>query len=127
MANPNVHGGLAIGVCGHIPQGSEVHTIRLTGSVMYNSNNGLVGDCTEFEDVEKGVKMVEGSVFGIKHDVCSHSLDWYYNQVKIGTSRLKKDCPLIEILYPVFALYVPDQSVQVQFHSGPPPFEGDSG
>merc|ERR1712061_613670 len=61
LANPDPRGGLALGVCNHIPTGTEIHSIRLNGSVMYNSNNGIIGDCIDSSDVEQGIQLLEGN------------------------------------------------------------------
>lgn len=117
-------GGLAIGVMGHIPQGTEIHTIRLTDAVMYNSNNGLLSDVMTKEDaanVEKGVVFKEGCTVGIRHDPGTHSLQYIFNGRSIGTAALRDDClDKMKDLYPVFALYVPGQQVQVEFRAALP-------
>ena len=43
LHNPDTRGGLAIGVCDHLPSGPETHSIHLQSCVLYNSNNGLLG------------------------------------------------------------------------------------
>jgi len=124
VSNPNVHGGLAVGVCGHIPQGTEVHSIRLMGSVLYNSGNSLISDVTESQDLPKGIQFEDNCTFGVKYDVNERALHWYYNQDHIGTSHFKKDCyEKMTKLYPIFALYVPGQMIEVTFYPGLPPFE----
>lgn len=121
ISNPNIAGGLAIGVCGHIPTGTEVHTIRLTDSVLYNSNNGPLGDCLDAEDLVRELKFEEGSVLGIKNDMINHALVWYYNHKQIGTVVLKEECiERMKTMYPVFALYVPGQRIKVDFNALPP-------
>lgn len=121
LANPNTSGGLAIGVCNHIPQGSEVHSIRLPDSVMYNSNNGPIGDCIDAEDLVKELKLEENATLGIKIDLANHCLVWYYNLKPIGTTIFKEECiDKMRQLYPVFALYVPDQKIKVDFTALPP-------
>merc|ERR1712190_531271 len=70
LSNPDQKkGGLAVGVCGHVPTGTEVHSIRIPDAVWYNSNSGLIGAAIAVENVTKGIQLAEGSVLGIKHDV----------------------------------------------------------
>lgn len=144
MANPHyfeVHvvgnpgagtsGGLAIGVSGHIPQGKETHTIRLPGSVVYNSGLGVVdsGDVlvkTEdyqlHDQVKPEMMFAEGDVVGIRHDPASHSLQWYLNRKRLGTTVIREHLhDDFRLLWPVFALYVPGQRLQVDFRLEPQP------
>jgi hypothetical protein len=125
--NPNSKGGMAIGVCGHIPQGNEVHQIRLSDSILYNSNNGIIGDCIEAEDVQKELPFEAGGVIGIKNDMSHHRLVWYYKTSpdaelqQIGSSILKQESlDRMRALYPVFALYVPGQRIKVNFTAPEP-------
>jgi len=121
LSNPNTSGGLAVGVCGHIPAGDEVHSIRLADSVLYNSHNGLMGDCFESDDVEKGVQLLQGDVLGIRHDISKHCVQWYYNSRLIGSSPIKEDSvEKMRIMYPVFGLYAPDTIIQVDFNPPDP-------
>jgi len=117
-------GGLAIGVMGHVPQGPEIHTIRLQSSVMYNSNNGLISDVmdqADMDNVQKGVILTEGSTIGVRHDPATHSLQYFFNGRSIGTAAIKENClDKMRDLFPVFALYVPDQVIQVEFRAAPP-------
>lgn len=114
-------GGLAIGMIGHIPQGPEVHSIRLPGSVMYNSNNGVLSDVVsqeEKDNVQKGIMLTEGSTFGIRHDPATHGLQFIFNGRSIGTAAIREDClDRMQELFPVFALYVPEQCIQVEFRA----------
>merc|ERR1712060_220737 len=93
LANPDPRGGLAIGVCSHVPNGPEIHSIRLEHSCMYNSNNGLIGDVydQEFTDVAEKIQLVEGNTFGVKHDVGTHTLLWFHNRMYIGKSPFRAD------------------------------------
>merc|ERR1719409_2542850 len=121
LENPDPRGGLAVGVCNHVPQDAEIHTIRLTNSVLYNSNNGLVGDAFGAEDVAKGLQLNKGSSLGIKHDLATHSLTWYLNRQPVGTCQFKVDMvENMRVMYPCFALYVPNQEISVAFHIDPP-------
>lgn len=119
LCNPDPRGGLAVGVCGHLPCGAEVHSIRPQGSVLYNSNNGLIGDCVDgAEDVSRGVQLLAGSTLGVRHDACSHSFTWYHDGARLGECVLKPDClESMCSIYPVFALFVPEQAIQVDFHA----------
>lgn len=122
MANPDkMKGGLAIGVCGHMPEGKEIHTIRLNHTIFYSSNNGLIGDDVAVHNVEKGIQFIEGSVLGIRHDITSRSLFWYHNRLLIGGCSLKKESiENFRVLYPVFALFCPNQKIQVDFSANNP-------
>lgn len=116
LTNPNPKGGLAVGVCGHIPTGSEVNTIRLTHSVLFNSGVGLVGDSISLENVEKNKPLKEGVTIGVKHDVHSHTLNWYYNKIFIGSSSLVlENLEHMRQLYPVFGLLYPGTRISVDF------------
>lgn len=122
--NPNSKGGLAIGVCGHVPQGNEVHSISLPDSILYNSCNGILGDCIDGHDVIKELSLEGGSVIGMRNDMGSHRVIWYYKSKdmatvqKIGSTIIRKDSiERMRSLYPVFALYVPDQRVRVNFNA----------
>jgi len=116
LDNPNSSGGLAIGVCGHIPSGDEIHSIRLADSILYNSHNGLVGDCLEADDVEKGLQLRQGDKLGIRNEISKNCLIWYLNYQPIGTSIIRPECvERMRAMYPVFALYAPDTRIQVDF------------
>lgn len=124
LKNPGVgsSGGMAIGIAGHAPTGSEVHTILLPDVVMYTSGNGLVGNVvepSEQNNVKSGVLFEQGTTLGIRHDPATHSLQWYFNGQLIGTCVLKEDVldDRMRLLFPVFALYVPGQVIQVEFRS----------
>jgi hypothetical protein len=125
--NPNCKGGMAIGVCGHIPQGSEVHSISVPDCMLYNSCNGILGDCIDGHDVKKELPLEAGSTIGIKNDLQSHRVLWYYKSKdslkveKIGSTILREDAlDRMRQLYPVFAMYVPDQRVKVHFNAVDP-------
>lgn len=127
LANPDTRGGLAIGICDHVPQGHEVHSIRLSGCVMYNSNNGIIGDVVGQEsEVQPKIQFEKGSKLGIKYDVASRTLHWYFNAHPIGSSTFKSEDEdpggrhPMKTLYPVFALYCPDQKIQVDFNATMP-------
>lgn len=116
MENPDSRGGLALGVCGHIPSGSEVHSIGLKDSIMYNSNNGLIGDCIGDEDVQKELELIKGMSFGILHNVTQRSLTFYVDREPVGSVAIRRDClDRMRTLYPVFAMYVPEQKIKVDF------------
>lgn len=62
------------------------------------------------------MEFVEGSTVGVRHDVTTHSLSWFFNGRSIGTSALKEEMhEKMRELFPVFALYVPDQVMHVEF------------
>lgn len=116
LANPNPKGGLAVGVCGHVPHGTEVNTIRLQHSVLFNSNVGVVGDSIALENVEKNKPLKEGVTLGVKHDVHSHTINWYYNKICIGTSMLEiANLEHMRQLYPVFGLLYPGTKISIDF------------
>jgi len=125
LANPDSRGGLAIGVCNHIPQGTEIHSIRLQCCVLYNSNNGVLGDVLGEHDVQPKLELKEGETIGIRHDVASKTLQWFHNRVYIGTSTFKQESlEHLATIYPVFGLYVPDQAISVDFRAAAPEFPG---
>jgi len=123
MKNPasGSSGGLALGVMGHVPQGPEIHTIRLPNAVMYNSNNGILSevvDQAERDKVTKGVVLTDGTTMGVRHDPASRSLEFFYNGDSIGSVKIKDDAlDRMRELFPVFALYVPGQVIQVEFRT----------
>ncbi|CAK8988223.1 Malonyl-CoA-acyl carrier protein transacylase [Durusdinium trenchii] len=90
LHNPDTRGGLAIGVCDHLPSGPETHSIHLQSCVLYNSNNGLLGDCIAEHDVKGGLMLAEGERLGISHDVVSQTLQWYHNGQSIGKSTFRE-------------------------------------
>jgi hypothetical protein len=123
LKNPDAKtGGLAVGVCGHIPTDhTELNSIRFPRAIFYNSHNGLVGEDIATENVQKGIKLVEGSVIGIRHDVQTRALSWYHNRVLLGTCTLKLDSlERMRVLYPVFALFTSDQKIEVDFLAASP-------
>jgi len=125
VANPDPKGGwCAFGVCTHIPSGQEVHSIRVPESAMYASNNGVIGNMVANEDAEnvaKGIKFTEGSIVGIRHDVGSKSLQWYFNRKLLGTTAIKEEMlEKAQSLFPVFALCEPEQQIEVNFHPDEP-------
>mmetsp|Transcript_2413 Transcript_2413/g.4765 ORF Transcript_2413/g.4765 Transcript_2413/m.4765 type:complete len:378 (+) Transcript_2413:104-1237(+) len=119
VSNPGAdRGGLAIGVCGHKPTGPELHTVRIADVVLYNSNVGLIGDAVGPENVAKGISLSEGTLLGVKHDVSTHTLQWYYNRLSIGISSLKeKSLERMRVVYPVFGLMNQNQKIEVDFTS----------
>lgn len=124
--NGETRGGLAFGICGHIPQGSEVHTIRLTDCVLYNSAIGLIGDAFAAENVTKGIVFAEGSTVGVKHDVRTHRLDWFYNRACIGSSSIKQESQeKLAQIYPVVALGAKGQKAEVNFVAPAPREKGE--
>mmetsp|Transcript_79959 Transcript_79959/g.226219 ORF Transcript_79959/g.226219 Transcript_79959/m.226219 type:complete len:385 (+) Transcript_79959:52-1206(+) len=122
LANPDARaGGLAVGVIGHIPQGPDVYSICLPDAVVYNSGKGLVGEMAAVDNVTKGLKLSEGTVLGIKHDIYTRSLHWYHNGISIGACSLEKEgLERMRVLYPMFALMTPEQKIQVDFSATNP-------
>lgn len=117
LANPaSGQGGLAVGVCGHRPTEKDAHSIRFPGAVVYNSSTGLVGDCIDMENVTKKIPFKEGSLIGVKHDIANRSLVWYVDRLNVGTSLFQQDkLEDLRVLFPIVALYVPGQRVQIDF------------
>lgn len=124
LKNPDPMGGCAFGVCSHIPAGKEVHSIRLPESVMYASNNGVIGDLVTIDDAEnvgKKVQLAEGTVLGVRHEVGTHSLQWFVDKKLLGQTPIKEE--MIEKtrnLYPIFALCDPEQTIEVEFRASVP-------
>lgn len=127
-SNSEVKGGLAIGICGHIPQGPEIHSIRMKDSVMYNSVVGLVGDAFAAENVAKGILLAEGSCIGVRHDARTHTLEWFVNRSSIGSSLIRRESheKLLQ-MYPVVALSAKGQKVEVNFVVASPFARADQG
>jgi len=122
LANPETKdGGLAVGVCGHIPQGKDIYSICIPDSVIYNSGKGLVGSNIAIDNVAKGIKLVESSVLGVKSDPYTNSLVWYFNGIGIGTCWLKpENLETMRVFYPVFGLMTPKQKLEVDFKATGP-------
>jgi len=127
LKNPGsgTSGGLGFGVCNRIPQGPEIHSIRLQSSVMYSSGNGLIGDVVDYDEIDKvraGCELAEGCTMGIRNDPASHSLQWYFNGELIGACTFKEECwENLRLMFPIFALYVPGQTLSVEFRSSNQP------
>jgi len=117
LHNPDTRGGLALGVCGHLPSGTETHSIRLQQCVLYNSNNGLLGDSIGEHDVQGGLKLSDGESLGVCHEVILGVLQWYHNGRFIGSSSFKERWTSV---FPVFGLYVPGQSIAIDFQASQP-------
>jgi len=128
LSNQEQRAGLAIGICGHIPQGGEIHTIRLADCVMYNSTIGIIGDAFSIENVTKGIRFENGDVIGIKHDAVTHRLEWFHNRQSLGCVSLKPTSleRLLQI-YPVVALMSKGQQIEVMFSKSAPASKGESG
>mmetsp|Transcript_65852 Transcript_65852/g.142875 ORF Transcript_65852/g.142875 Transcript_65852/m.142875 type:complete len:380 (+) Transcript_65852:135-1274(+) len=119
LANPDpTKGGLAFGICGHQPSGNEVFSIQLPDAILYNSHAGLVSQCVGMENVSKRIHFSAGSVVGLKHDISTRSLHWYFNRLCVGSCTIQPEvCEDFRVLFPVFALYVPGQKIQVDFRA----------
>mmetsp|Transcript_65795 Transcript_65795/g.152880 ORF Transcript_65795/g.152880 Transcript_65795/m.152880 type:complete len:298 (-) Transcript_65795:105-998(-) len=117
LENPDIKfGGLGVGVCGHIPQGTEIYSICTPDAVIYNSGKGIVGSHVAIDNVAKGIQLETGSVLGIKHDVFERNLQWFFNGLCIGTCWLKPEAlERMRVLYPVVGLMTPQQKVEVDF------------
>mmetsp|Transcript_46343 Transcript_46343/g.136951 ORF Transcript_46343/g.136951 Transcript_46343/m.136951 type:complete len:401 (-) Transcript_46343:130-1332(-) len=117
LKNPEKNaGGIAIGVCGHVPSGTEIHSIRLKHSVLYNSSVGPIGDMIAVDNVAKGLQFKEGHTIGVRHNIATRTLQWYHNRLSVGSCTLRGE--LLEnmrVMYPVFALYEPEQKIEVDF------------
>jgi len=116
LEKSSTSGGLAIGVCGHIPSGDEVHSIHLSDSILYNSHNGLIGDSCDINDGAQKVELKKGDVFGVRCEILKRGLIWYHNGIPIGDSRIKEEfVEKMKAVYPVFAIYSPPTMIQVDF------------
>merc|ERR1712060_834155 len=79
--------------------------------------NGLIGDCIDTDDVMKGIQFVEGTVFGLQHDPVTHSVACFHNNTLVGSCIFKQEtAEKMQTLYPLFALYVPQQRIEVEFN-----------
>lgn len=126
LANPDPRGGMAIGICNHMPQASEIHSIRLANSILYNSNNGIMGDAYGAEDVTKGLQLAEGATMGVKFECETKRLLWYFNRKPVGVTEFLLDkMDEMRTLFPVFCLYQAEQKLSVKLDgtapSGCPP------
>eukprot|EP00929_Paragymnodinium_shiwhaense_P077279 TRINITY_DN3979_c0_g1_i4.p1 TRINITY_DN3979_c0_g1~~TRINITY_DN3979_c0_g1_i4.p1 ORF type:complete len:352 (+),score=86.69 TRINITY_DN3979_c0_g1_i4:68-1123(+) len=101
---------------------TQVHSIRLTGSILYISGNGLISDICDETEVEKfnksrePVLMEPGGVFGLRHEARDNSVQFYYNGDLLGTVHIKLELVKeLKTRYPIFAMYVPDSTIRVNF------------
>jgi hypothetical protein len=123
IKNPDTKGALAVGICNRIPSGDEVHSIRLVGSVLLVSGAGLKGDMVQDEHMGQipQVPLAPGNVLGISHDASTNNVVWFLDGRPLGTTPLRKDrIGLMRTLYPVFAMYIPEQKIKVEFDLLPP-------
>merc|ERR1712232_941308 len=116
-ASRGAKGGLAIGVCGHVPTGKEYYTIRFDGAILYSSGNGLVGkDTIGASNVQPGVSFMDNSTFGVKYDPSSRTLTWYQNGLSIGQCAIAAgELDRFQVVYPIFALFDVNQVIEVDF------------
>ncbi|CAJ1328596.1 unnamed protein product [Effrenium voratum] len=112
---------LAIGLCGHIPTGAEVHSIRIKDAFMYNSNIGLIGDVIDANNCQEKIKFVEGMTIGVRHDAQTRMTHFYMNRASVGSCALSQDAlERMPVLYPIFAMHAAGQKIEVDFSlSGP--------
>jgi len=107
---------MAFGVCAHVPTGTEAHQIRLKDSVLYNSNVGLIGPAVETSTIEQKLSFATGNTMGIRHDVKNRTLHFWFNKLSIGSCTLSQDAlERMHVMYPVFAMHVPGQKIEVDF------------
>mmetsp|Transcript_39910 Transcript_39910/g.109827 ORF Transcript_39910/g.109827 Transcript_39910/m.109827 type:complete len:375 (+) Transcript_39910:89-1213(+) len=129
LVNPDPKGCLAVGLCNHVPQGPEVHSIGLANSILYISNNGLRSDIIVSEDVSvhAPAMLVAGTTFGIRHDAATRSAAWFFGRQMLGITHIRPDAygDSMRSLYPVFAMYYPEQSIQVDFDLSSPDVPGE--
>merc|ERR1712072_538969 len=118
LSNRDPKGALAIGVCGHIPKGQEVHSVHLDNSAMYVSDSGLVGNIPSKQEVNGAVKepLSEGLVLVVGYNPEEKVITWYLDGNVLATATIPPELvSKCRTVYPVFALYIPDQKIQVQF------------
>jgi len=111
-----------LGLCGHQPTGKEVHSIRLPGSLLYVSGNGLISDIVDerevkrFNEASPPALLQKGGVFGLRHDARDSSISFFYDGAPLGQVRIKlKKVKEIVTRYPVFGMYIPDSTIQAKF------------
>ncbi|CAK0846354.1 unnamed protein product [Prorocentrum cordatum] len=113
-------GGLAVGVCGRVPVGAETCSLHLQHAVLYVSGNGPVGSALAGHNVQKGIRLAEGDVLGVKYDFGTRTVQWYYNRAFVGTSSIKAESQEHMLaLYPVLALRCRGQHVRAEFGGVP--------
>eukprot|EP00927_Polykrikos_kofoidii_P055895 TRINITY_DN50080_c0_g1_i1.p1 TRINITY_DN50080_c0_g1~~TRINITY_DN50080_c0_g1_i1.p1 ORF type:complete len:383 (+),score=65.44 TRINITY_DN50080_c0_g1_i1:76-1224(+) len=134
LRNPDPKGGLAIGISGHAPVDKEIYNVRIPGSIMYVSGNGLVGDIIPTEELEAfnaevtPVMFEKGSRFGVRHDAQSHSVSFFFNGELLRVTTIKeKMVEKLKTLFPIFAIYQPDQHLEVDFNASVPPVDSPAG
>merc|ERR1712232_735337 len=121
MGNPSAmrgaKGGLAIGVCGHVPTGDECYSTRFNGAILYSSGNGLVGkDTIGASNVQPAVSFTNDSTFGVKYDPSTRTLTWYQNGLSIGQCAIAAaELDRFQVVYPIFALFDVNQAIEVDF------------
>lgn len=112
---------IAVGLCGHVPTGAEVHTIRIKDAFVYNSNVGIVGDVVEANNCQERIKFVEGMTIGVRHDIQTRLTHFFVNRSSIGSCSLTPDAlERMPVMYPVFGLHAVGQKIEADFNlSGP--------
>jgi len=124
---PPGSGGLAVGLCGHQPTGKEVHSIRLTNSILYISGNGLISDVVDEREMKRfnekpPVLFQKGGKLTLRHDARDSSVQLLYDGQSLGTVHIRLNkVKEMRTRYPVFAMYVPDSTIQVNFSTLRPP------
>merc|ERR1719356_982080 len=131
VSNPDTKGALAVGICNRVPTGDEAYSIRLVGSILCVSNAGLKGDMFDQRsyDEMKNIPPVDlkaGTVLAISLEPMTFTVTWYIREDRqplrrLGSVQLREDrLGLMRTLYPVFAMYIPDQKIKVEFDLKPP-------
>eukprot|EP00928_Gymnodinium_smaydae_P053742 TRINITY_DN37669_c0_g1_i1.p1 TRINITY_DN37669_c0_g1~~TRINITY_DN37669_c0_g1_i1.p1 ORF type:complete len:368 (-),score=96.00 TRINITY_DN37669_c0_g1_i1:72-1175(-) len=122
LSNQDPKGGLALGLCGYIPKGDQVHTIALPGAVLFISGHGLMGDVCETEEDGKIAGMPAsdllhaGSVFGIGYDPATRHITWFLNGSRVGDTRIRDDCAdKMKTTYLAVGMFCPDQKLDINF------------
>lgn len=129
LFNPDSKGGLAVGLCGHVPQGAEVHSIHLSECAMYVSGNGPLGDAiAPDEAAPEAIKapFSNGSVLRVIYDpdapkspdgtVRGCTIEWVLDGYSLAKVFIAADMESrMRSVYPVFAIYMPGQKIAVEF------------
>lgn len=87
---------------------------------MYVSSNGLVGDIPSKAEVKEAEAdpqpFTDGSVIVVGYNPQQKVVTWYLDGNVLATATIPPELiNKCRTVYPVFAMYIPDQKIQVQF------------
>ena len=124
-ANPDPgHTGVAMGLVGHVPEGSETFKILFDDGCLYSAGNGLVGKAHNLDHTVELKKTFEvGTTFGFQYHCekknAPPKVSWYRNGACIGQCHIKEANKNVAF-YPVFFLFTRNAELEVSFDKPTP-------